>query len=139
MNWYKIDDVAKITGLTKRALRYYEEIGLIPPPERSDGKIRLYTDHDIEQIRRVLIAKEVLGFSLQELQQFLHLKKMIEQNHTEDSRLRPRELKEIENHLTEQIHMLHVKIERMQKFTQELAELRQKIKTQLNQIVKEDE
>jgi MerR family transcriptional regulator, repressor of the yfmOP operon len=139
MNWYKIDDVAKITGLTKRALRYYEEIGLIPPPERSDGKIRLYTDHDIEQIRRVLIAKEVLGFSLQELQQFLHLKKMIEQNHTEDSRLRPGELKEIENHLTEQIHMLHVKIERMQKFTQELAELRQKIKTQLNQIVKEDE
>ncbi|MGA9173313.1 MAG: MerR family transcriptional regulator [Thermoactinomyces sp.] len=139
MNWYKIDDVAKITGLTKRALRYYEEIGLIQPPERSDGKIRLYTDHDIEQIRRVLIAKEVLGFSLQELQQFLHLKKMIEQNHTEDSRLRPGELKEIENHLTEQIHMLHVKIERMQKFTQELAELRQKIKTQLNQIVKEDE
>ncbi|MBA4542202.1 MULTISPECIES: MerR family transcriptional regulator [Thermoactinomyces] len=139
MNWYKIDDVAKITGLTKRTLRYYEEIGLIPPPERSDGKIRLYTDEDIEQIRRVLIAKEVLGFSLQELQQFLHLKKMIEQNHTEYGSFGPEELLEIKKHLSGQIHMLHAKIERMQKFTQELTELQQKIKVQLNQFAKEDE
>ena len=32
---YKIDDVAKESGLTKRTIRYYEEIGLLPPPERS--------------------------------------------------------------------------------------------------------
>ncbi|MDP1443359.1 MerR family DNA-binding transcriptional regulator, partial [Priestia megaterium] len=32
---YLIDDVTKMTGLTKRALRYYEEIGLILPPQRT--------------------------------------------------------------------------------------------------------
>ncbi len=34
---YKIDEVTKQVGLTKRTLRYYEEIGLIHPPERSEG------------------------------------------------------------------------------------------------------
>lgn len=33
---YKIEDIAQMTGLTKRTIRYYEEIGLLAP-ERSDG------------------------------------------------------------------------------------------------------
>lgn len=58
---YKIDEVTKQVGLTKRTLRYYEEIGLIHPPERSEGNIRLYTDEDIARIKRIVEAKEVLG------------------------------------------------------------------------------
>lgn len=57
---YKIDEVTKQVGLTKRTLRYYEEIGLICPPERSEGNIRLYTDEDIARIKRIVEAKEVL-------------------------------------------------------------------------------
>ncbi len=49
---YKIDEVTKQVGLTKRTLRYYEEIGLIHPPERSEGNIRLYTDEDIARIKK---------------------------------------------------------------------------------------
>lgn len=33
----KIDDVAKQSGLSKRTIRYYEEIGLLPSPPRSKG------------------------------------------------------------------------------------------------------
>ncbi|NEU02985.1 MerR family DNA-binding transcriptional regulator, partial [Escherichia coli] len=32
MEWMKIDQVAKRSGLTKRTIRFYEEIGLIPAP-----------------------------------------------------------------------------------------------------------
>ncbi len=65
MERFKIDDVAKATGLTKRTIRYYEEIGLIKPPARSEGGTRLYTAEDIERLKNIVAAREVLGFSLQ--------------------------------------------------------------------------
>ena len=66
---YKIDEVTKQVGLTKRTLRYYEEIGLIHP-QNVVGNIRLYTDEDIARIKRIVEAKEVLGITLQEMQHF---------------------------------------------------------------------
>lgn len=63
---YKIDEVAKQSGLTKRTIRYYEEIGLLPSPQRSEGNMRLYTQEDVDLLKKILSAKEVLGFSLQE-------------------------------------------------------------------------
>ncbi len=75
INMYKIDEVTKQVGLTKRTLRYYEEIGLIHPPERSEGNIRLYTDEDIARIKRIVEAKEVLGITLQEMQHFFIVKR----------------------------------------------------------------
>jgi len=76
---YVIDDVTKMTGLTKRALRYYEEIGLSLPPQRTKGNARIYSEEEVKELRKVAEAKEVLGFSLQELQQFMSLKRMIEE------------------------------------------------------------
>lgn len=49
---YKIDEVTKQVGLTKRTLRYYEEIGLIHPLNVVRGNIRLYTDGDIARIKK---------------------------------------------------------------------------------------
>ncbi len=40
----RIGDVAKLVGTTPRTIRYYEEIGLLPPsPARPSGQHRLYT------------------------------------------------------------------------------------------------
>ncbi|SPU05059.1 MerR family transcriptional regulator [Bacillus tequilensis] len=44
LEWMKIDEVAKRSGLTKRTIRFYEEIGLIPAPKRTDGGVRLYSE-----------------------------------------------------------------------------------------------
>lgn len=71
MSLYKIDDVAKECGLTKRTIRYYEEIGVMPSPLRTDGGTRLYTREDIDYLKKVVRAKEVLGFSLQELHTYV--------------------------------------------------------------------
>ncbi len=44
---YQIGEVAERTGVTQRALRFYEEKGLLQPPERMEGGFRRYSDDDI--------------------------------------------------------------------------------------------
>ena len=67
---YKIDEVTKQVGLTKRTLRYYEEIGLIHP-QNVVRNIRLYTDEDIARIKRIVEAKEVLGLRFKKCNIFI--------------------------------------------------------------------
>lgn len=50
---YQIEEVAKKTNLTKRALRYYEELGLVSPSGRTESGYRLYTDEDVTHILHV--------------------------------------------------------------------------------------
>ncbi len=64
--FYQIGEVARLTGLSHRALRYYEEIGLLDPRAHGPGKFRIYTDEDIERIKRIRRLKENLGLSLQQ-------------------------------------------------------------------------
>lgn len=117
---YKIDEVTKQTGLTKRTLRYYEEIGLIHPPERSEGNIRLYTDEDVARIKKIVEAKEVLGITLQEMQHFLSLKERMEQRRNSENPLDRERIQEIKNMLEEQVQTLNTKMQQMQRVKAEL-------------------
>jgi DNA-binding transcriptional MerR regulator len=58
---YQIGEVAEITGLTHRTLRYYEELGLLGERHHAPGKHRVYTDEDLERISRILRFKELMG------------------------------------------------------------------------------
>jgi MerR family transcriptional regulator/heat shock protein HspR len=49
---YVISVAAKILGIQTHTLRYYERIGVVEP-SRSRGNIRLYSERDLEQPRRV--------------------------------------------------------------------------------------
>jgi len=69
--WYRIDQVAARTGLTKRTLRYYEEIGLLPPAARTEGNYRLYTDEDVQRLEKIVAIKETLGLTLAEIIEFI--------------------------------------------------------------------
>jgi len=122
-----IDEVMKLTGLTKRAIRYYEEIGLIKPPQRTKGNIRQYTEEEVSALKKVVEAKEVLGFSLQELQHFMELKETIERDQAQ-GRLELKELEHFEEAVEEQLDMIHKKIKSMMLFQQELQELLEKTK-----------
>jgi MerR family transcriptional regulator, repressor of the yfmOP operon len=68
-NYQRIEQVAARTGLTKRTLRYYEEIGLLPAPTRTEGGYRLYTEADVQQLERIKRLKDLLGFSLAEIRE----------------------------------------------------------------------
>ncbi len=63
----QIGEVAERTGVTPRTLRYWEEIGLLPPAERLEGGFRLYSAADLERLTRIVQLKRLLGFSLSEV------------------------------------------------------------------------
>jgi MerR family transcriptional regulator/heat shock protein HspR len=60
---YVISVAAKILGIQTHTLRYYERIGIVEP-SRSKGNIRLYSEQDLEQLRRVKTLIEDLGVNL---------------------------------------------------------------------------
>lgn len=67
----RIQEVAAETGLTARAIRYYEELGLLAPAARSEGAYRLYDAEDLERLRFIRGLRDDAGFSLAEIGQLL--------------------------------------------------------------------
>jgi DNA-binding transcriptional MerR regulator len=67
--YFRIEQVAARTGLTKRTLRYYEEIGLLAPPTRTEGGYRLYSEQDIQHLELIKRLRDLLGFTLAEIRE----------------------------------------------------------------------
>src|SRR5436190_17350356 len=67
----RIQEVAADTGLTTRAIRYYEEMGLLEPAARSEGDYRLYDPSDLERLRYIRSLRDDAGFSLAQIGQLL--------------------------------------------------------------------
>ncbi len=67
----RINEVAADTGLTTRAIRYYEEIGLLEPAARSDGDYRLYDASDLDRLSFIRSLRDDAGFSLAQIGQLL--------------------------------------------------------------------
>jgi DNA-binding transcriptional MerR regulator len=63
----RIGEVAKLTGLTTRTLRYWEEQGLISPSSYRGRGERLYSQTDMARVTRIKELQELLGFSLAEV------------------------------------------------------------------------
>ncbi len=61
-----VSQVAKLAGVSVRALHHYDEIGLLRPSGRSEAGYRLYEQQDLQQLQQVLFFKE-LGFPLEEI------------------------------------------------------------------------
>lgn len=60
-----IGKLAALTGSTRKAIRHYEFIGLIPSPQRK-GSYRVYTEIDVQLVKMIRRAQAV-GFNLVEL------------------------------------------------------------------------
>ena len=68
-----IGELASRLGLNPKTIRYYEEVGLLPEPERSDGGYRRYGRSDEERLRFVRGVRR-LGFTLGEIREVLALR-----------------------------------------------------------------
>ena len=68
----KIGQLARRVNLNVRTLRYYETLGLLPAPQRTETGYRLYSEADERRLRFVLQAKRV-GLSLKEIGRILEL------------------------------------------------------------------
>ncbi|MBE0605334.1 MAG: MerR family DNA-binding protein, partial [Deltaproteobacteria bacterium] len=96
----------------------YEQLGLIDPPQRTEGGIRFYGKEDIRRIKFVLKVKE-LGLSLkqmQELAEIYHQTKM-------PDKIMPRLIEILDGH-TEAIHR---KIRKLSSLARDIQEYRKRI------------
>ena len=68
----QIGDLALKAGITTRTIRYYEELGIIEPEERSGGGFRLYSDIQLRRLHIIQSLKS-LGFELERIRQLFNL------------------------------------------------------------------
>lgn len=69
----KIGELAKQSGTSVQALRFYERSGLLPRPSRTDAGYRVYAPADLRRVELIRQAKR-LGFSLDEIKRVLRLR-----------------------------------------------------------------
>ncbi|MFP5503767.1 MAG: heavy metal-responsive transcriptional regulator [Candidatus Sericytochromatia bacterium] len=67
-----IGELAKRVGVNAKTIRYYEDMGLLSEPERTESGYRLYSEQDVERLRFIMGAK-ALGLSLAEIKEIVGL------------------------------------------------------------------
>lgn len=70
MSALSIGRLATDAGCKVQTIRYYESIDLLPPPARSEGNQRRYTQAHLRRLRFILHSRE-LGFSIADIRQLL--------------------------------------------------------------------
>lgn len=70
MTLLSIGEAARAAGVTPKMLRHYERLGVVHPPDRSDGGHRLYGEHEVARFRFIRHAR-ALGFSLKDIASLL--------------------------------------------------------------------
>lgn len=69
---YLISETSELTKLPAKTIRYYEDIGLIPPSKRNKSGYRVFTKEDIRRLKLIKKAK-YLGISLVEIKEIVNL------------------------------------------------------------------
>ncbi|MEZ4365024.1 MAG: MerR family transcriptional regulator [Kofleriaceae bacterium] len=67
---YRVKEIARLTGVSVRALHHYDEIGLLVPAIRTEAGYRLYGDAELVRLQQILIGRE-LGLPLEEIRRGL--------------------------------------------------------------------
>jgi len=70
MQTFGIGEIARRAGVATSTIRYYERIGLLPPPQRVSGK-RCYDTAILQKLAIIRLAQE-LGLTIAEIQTLLH-------------------------------------------------------------------
>jgi DNA-binding transcriptional MerR regulator len=115
----RIGQIAKHTGLSVDAIRFYERNGLLAAPARSQGGFRLYSAVDLSTLEFIRNL-QALGFSLTEIREFLALR-------TNELRA----CSEMRKKLDRKIKDIHAKRTALVKLEDELKAALQKCNSQL--------
>lgn len=66
-----IGEAAARTGVSERALRYYQQLGLITPSGCTPGGLRRYSEEDLNRVAHLRELQELLGLNLEEIRAVL--------------------------------------------------------------------
>jgi len=135
----RIQEVSDETGLTTRAIRYYEEQGLLQPVARSEGSYRLYDPDDLERLRFIKGLRDDAGFSLAEIRQLLEdeaARRAVRARYrtTDDPGERRRLLGESLERAERQVEILRHKAERIAAMIDEANERRSHLEAHLAEL-----
>jgi Cu(I)-responsive transcriptional regulator len=90
-----IGDLAKATDTKVVTIRYYEHIGLLPPPARTQGNYRVYSGEQLRRLRFVRRCRD-LGFTVDQVRTLLELSKDGDKPCSDVNRISAEHLAEIE-------------------------------------------
>ncbi|QBQ97479.1 MerR family transcriptional regulator [Paraburkholderia pallida] len=125
-----VRDAAQRLNVTPRTLKYYEERGLVTPT-RSEGRYRLYDEHDLEQFARILRLR-ALGFSLHGITEML--KRPLESVGDGRRRYSQDSLQQIADALAQQIDTLDARISAVRRELKEAQTVRTELADDLDYL-----
>ncbi len=137
---FQIGEVADRTGVTQRTLRFYEEKGLLRPPERMDGGFRLYSENDVTRIGYIKQLQDLLGFTLSEIKDMVEAEELLLQmsvTRRPDRKL-PERLQrsaQILGALTKQLDVVDHKVEHLALLREELRAKMQRVNQRRAEIL----
>ena len=67
---YTVKELARLTGLTPRTLRYYDSIGLLCPRRGRENDYRLYGPEEVDRLQQILLYRD-MGLPLEEIKSLL--------------------------------------------------------------------
>lgn len=108
---FTIGFLARETGCKVQTIRYYEQVGLMPEPQRSAGNQRLYRPAQLQRLRFIRHARD-LGFSQNEIRELLRLVDRPEQSCETVTDIMSHHLVEVENKIA-QLEALRDEFQRM--------------------------
>jgi DNA-binding transcriptional MerR regulator len=106
-----IGALATATGVKVPTIRYYESIGLLPEPSRTDGNRRLYGEDTVQRLRFIRHARE-LGFEVDAIRQLLDLSDQPDRPCREVDAIAQRHLADIESRIV-RLKALKTEVSRM--------------------------
>lgn len=106
-----IGSLARRTGTKVQTIRYYEQIGLMPEPGRTEGGQRRYGDHELDRLAFIRHARQ-LGFSLEAIRELLDLSDHPNRPCHEADAIARRQLKQVEQRLA-RLEALRTELKRM--------------------------
>jgi DNA-binding transcriptional MerR regulator len=137
----RIGDVARSVGTTPRTIRYYEEIGLLPPaPARASGSHRTYSAQEVERLREVMRLRDLLGVSLEELKTLLAaeearaaVRAQLKRENVDPERRRGL-LSEALGHLDRQLELVRHRAGELEKLERELSDTRKRVRRKIREL-----
>jgi MerR family transcriptional regulator, repressor of the yfmOP operon len=138
---FRIGELARRVGATPRAVRYYEQFGLLPDRARDDGAHRVYDEQDEQRLRDLLRIRDLLGLSLNDLREWMQ---------AEDARARLRErwhgrpkpddetraaiIRESIEHMDAQLALVRARRTALEQLEDELSSKRRRVRSLLAEI-----
>jgi DNA-binding transcriptional MerR regulator len=123
LRYYQIGELANLVDMSRRTIRYYEEIGLLNSVKRIERGKRVYTDKDVKRLKFITRLKH-LGLTLSEINEMEN----IYQIHRTNKKVLPRLLERLDNHVSK----IDERINHLIKLKTDILEYQNKIRRKLH-------